>query len=155
MGRFSYPEQAPRTMSCPFRANGHSGPLHARPGARPRAPLCPGRAESDGSEDDGPCDTEGSGRTGASWTCRRDQIKRVMFFESGFELDGQHGLATIKRLNAGPPRVEPGNRATIQENDFIYVWAKAPTACAASIIRESRLGFHDEISKAEGRCRCD
>jgi hypothetical protein len=53
-----------------------------------------------------------------------DQIKRVMFFESGFSWMGQHGLGYNKEAQCWTARVTPGPRAAIQENDFIYVWAE-------------------------------
>jgi hypothetical protein len=51
-------------------------------------------------------------------------IKRVMFFESGFTWMGQHGLVYNNEVQCWTARVQPGPRAAIQENDFIYVWAE-------------------------------
>jgi hypothetical protein len=51
-------------------------------------------------------------------------IKRVMFFESGFTWMGQHGLVYNNEVQCWTARVQPGNRATIQENESIYVWAE-------------------------------
>jgi hypothetical protein len=53
-----------------------------------------------------------------------DQIKRVMFFESGFGWMGQHGLGYNKEAQCWTARVTPGPRAAIQENEHIYVWAE-------------------------------
>ncbi len=53
-----------------------------------------------------------------------DQIKRVMFFESGFGWMGQHPLGYNKEAQCWTAMVTPGSRAMIQENDFIYVWAE-------------------------------
>lgn len=54
----------------------------------------------------------------------REKISRAMFFESGFTWMGQHGLGYDRKAQCWTARVEPGNRAAIQENDFIYVWAE-------------------------------
>jgi len=53
-----------------------------------------------------------------------DKIKRVMFFESGFGWMGQHGLGYNRAAQGWTAVVIPGNRATIQENEYIYVWAE-------------------------------
>jgi hypothetical protein len=53
-----------------------------------------------------------------------DQIKRVMFFESGFGWMGQHGLGYNNEAQCWTALVAPGNRAAIQENACIYVWAE-------------------------------
>jgi len=53
-----------------------------------------------------------------------DKIRRVMFFESGFGWMGQHGLGYHQETQCWTAMVTPGNRATIQENEFIYVWAE-------------------------------
>ena len=44
-----------------------------------------------------------------------------MFFESGFKWMGQHGLGYDKEAECWTARLEPGNRAAIQENEYIYV----------------------------------
>ena len=53
-----------------------------------------------------------------------EKLKRVMFFESGFGWMGQHHLGYNREAQCWTARVEPGNRAAIQENDSIYVWAE-------------------------------
>jgi hypothetical protein len=53
-----------------------------------------------------------------------EKIRRVMFFESGFGWMGQHGLGYNREAQCWTARVEPGNRAAVQENDYIYVWAE-------------------------------
>jgi hypothetical protein len=53
-----------------------------------------------------------------------DQIKRVMFFESGFGWMGQHPLVFNKEAQCWTAMMAPGSRAMIQENDFVYVWAE-------------------------------
>ena len=53
-----------------------------------------------------------------------EKISRVMFFESGFGWMGQHGLGYNKESQCWTARVTPGNRASIQENEYIYVWAE-------------------------------
>jgi hypothetical protein len=47
-----------------------------------------------------------------------------MFFESGFQWMGQHDLGYNKENQYWTARVMPGNRAAIQENDCVYVWAE-------------------------------
>jgi hypothetical protein len=53
-----------------------------------------------------------------------EKIMRVMFFESGFGWMGQHGLGYNPASQCWTGNVNPGNRARIQENDYIYVWAE-------------------------------
>jgi hypothetical protein len=53
-----------------------------------------------------------------------EKIRRVMFFESGFGWMGQHDLSYNKEAECWTAKVVPGNRAAIQENEFIYVWAE-------------------------------
>jgi hypothetical protein len=53
-----------------------------------------------------------------------EKIRRVMFFESGFGWMGQHGLGFNKEAQSWTGTVTPGNRASIQENEYIYVWAE-------------------------------
>ena len=53
-----------------------------------------------------------------------DQIRRVMYFESGFGWMGQHGLGYNPACQCWTGKVTPGNRAAIQENEYIYVWAE-------------------------------
>ncbi len=53
-----------------------------------------------------------------------EQIRRVMFFESGFGWMGQHGLSYNPEAQCWTGAVTPGNRATIQENEYVYVWAE-------------------------------
>ncbi len=52
------------------------------------------------------------------------EIRRVMYFESGFGWMGQHALNYSKELGTWTARVTPGGRASIQENEYIYVWAE-------------------------------
>jgi len=53
-----------------------------------------------------------------------EKLRRVMFFESGFEWMGQHSLGYSKEAQCWTGGVTPGNRAFIQENEYIYVWAE-------------------------------
>ena len=53
-----------------------------------------------------------------------EQIRRVMFFESGFGWMGQHGLNYSPEAQSWTGTVTPGNRAAIQENEYVYVWAE-------------------------------
>ena len=53
-----------------------------------------------------------------------EKIRRVMFFESGFPWMGQHGLGYSPACQCWTALVTPGNRAFIQENEYIYVWAE-------------------------------
>ncbi len=53
-----------------------------------------------------------------------EQIRRVMFFESGFTWMGQHSLKYNPEVQCWTAKVNPGNRASSQENEFIYVWAE-------------------------------
>ena len=53
-----------------------------------------------------------------------DRIKRVMFFESGFGWMGQHPLRYNAEARCWTASVAPGNRAALQENEFVYVWAE-------------------------------
>jgi hypothetical protein len=53
-----------------------------------------------------------------------EKIGRVMFFESGFGWMGQHSLGYSPAFQCWTGMVTPGNRAAIQENDYIYVWAE-------------------------------
>ncbi|MHB8972466.1 MAG: hypothetical protein ACYC3X_21310 [Pirellulaceae bacterium] len=52
-----------------------------------------------------------------------EQIKHVMYFESGFGWMGQHPLEYDRDLLCWTAMVQPGPRASIQENEAIYVWA--------------------------------
>ena len=52
------------------------------------------------------------------------EIKRVMYFESGFPWMGQHGLSYSQESQSWLGKVTPGNRDRIQENEDIYVWAE-------------------------------
>jgi len=53
-----------------------------------------------------------------------EKIRRVMFFESGFEWMGQHPLGFDQTQQCWTAKVKPGDRARIQENEHIYVWAE-------------------------------
>jgi len=53
-----------------------------------------------------------------------EQIRRVMYFESGFGWMGQHALAYDKASGLWTAQVRPGSRAAIQEHDVVYVWAE-------------------------------
>ena len=53
-----------------------------------------------------------------------EKIKQVMFFESGFTWMGQHPLQYDKERQCWTAKVKPGERARIQENEDIYVWAE-------------------------------
>jgi hypothetical protein len=53
-----------------------------------------------------------------------EKIRRVMFFESGFEWMGQHPLRFDRTQQCWTAKVKPGDRARIQENEHIYVWAE-------------------------------
>jgi hypothetical protein len=53
-----------------------------------------------------------------------EKIKRVMFFESGFGWMGQHSLGYNPSSQCWTGMVAPGNRAAIQENEYVYVWAE-------------------------------
>ena len=53
-----------------------------------------------------------------------DQIRRVMYFESGFGWMGQHSLRFSQDAQCWTAMVTPGSRSMIQENEFIYVWAE-------------------------------
>lgn len=53
-----------------------------------------------------------------------EQIRRVMFFESGFQWMGQHPLAYDASSGSWLGQVTPGSRAAIQEHDVVYVWAE-------------------------------
>lgn len=52
------------------------------------------------------------------------QIRRVMFFESGFGWMGQHELRYEASTGSWVGQVTPGSRAAIQEHDVVYVWAE-------------------------------
>jgi hypothetical protein len=52
-----------------------------------------------------------------------EKIDRVMYFESGFGWMGQHQLGYDKDSLCWTGLVQPGPRASIQENETIYVWA--------------------------------
>jgi hypothetical protein len=54
-----------------------------------------------------------------------EKVRRVMFFESGFGWMGQHPLAYSPSGQCWTGHISPGNRAAIQENEFIYVWAES------------------------------
>lgn len=54
-----------------------------------------------------------------------DQIRRVMFFQSGFEWMGQRPLKYDDTLRCWVAMVKPGKRDAIQENEEIYVWAES------------------------------
>lgn len=53
-----------------------------------------------------------------------EQIRRVMFLESGFGWMGQHPLGYDPQSRCWTAWVTPGNRAAIQENSDIYIWAE-------------------------------
>ena len=53
-----------------------------------------------------------------------EKIRRVMFFQSGFGWMGQENMRYDKEAGYWTAKVVPGNRAAIQENEFIYVWAE-------------------------------
>jgi hypothetical protein len=53
-----------------------------------------------------------------------EQIRRVMYFESGFGWMGQHALAYDNASGLWTAQVRPGSRAAIQEHDVVYVWAE-------------------------------
>ena len=53
-----------------------------------------------------------------------EKVRRVMFFESGFGWMGQHPLSYSPSGQCWTGNISPGNRAAIQENEFIYVWAE-------------------------------
>lgn len=53
-----------------------------------------------------------------------ERIRQVMFFESGFPWMGQHNLDFNTKSQCWTAQVTPGNRASIQEHDCIYVWAE-------------------------------
>lgn len=53
-----------------------------------------------------------------------EKLRRVMFFESGFGWMGQHNLVYSPASECWTAMVTPGNRAAIQENEWVYVWAE-------------------------------
>jgi len=53
-----------------------------------------------------------------------EKIHRVMFFESGFNWMGQHPLKYNEESQCWTVMINPGQRAWIQENQDIYVWAE-------------------------------
>jgi len=53
-----------------------------------------------------------------------EKIRVVAFFQSGFGWMGQENLRYDKEAGCWTAKVVPGNRAAIQENEFIYVWAE-------------------------------
>jgi hypothetical protein len=53
-----------------------------------------------------------------------EKLRRVMFFESGFGWMGQHNLGYSREAQCWTAGVTPGNRASIQENEYVYVWAE-------------------------------
>ncbi|NQU19978.1 MAG: hypothetical protein HQ567_01750, partial [Candidatus Nealsonbacteria bacterium] len=53
-----------------------------------------------------------------------EKISHAMFFESGFGWMGQHGLGYDREAQCWTAWVTPGNRARIQENESVYVWAE-------------------------------
>jgi hypothetical protein len=53
-----------------------------------------------------------------------ERIQRVMYFESGFPWMGQHPLRYSREGRYWTAEVTPGDRARIQENEYIYVWAE-------------------------------
>ncbi|MEI7953709.1 MAG: hypothetical protein WCJ66_00950 [Verrucomicrobiota bacterium] len=53
-----------------------------------------------------------------------EKIRMVAFFQSGFGWMGQENLTYNKEAGCWTAKVVPGNRAAIQENEFIYVWAE-------------------------------
>ena len=53
-----------------------------------------------------------------------EKIRQVAFFQSGFGWMGQENLRYDKAAGCWTAKVVPGNRAAIQENEFIYVWAE-------------------------------
>ena len=69
-----------------------------------------------------------SPRVGAKLRVKLDlppeKIRRVMFFESGFNWMGQHPLGYDGGSQCWTAMVSPGRRAWIQENEYIYVWAE-------------------------------
>ena len=70
-----------------------------------------------------------------------EQITRVMFFESGFGWMGQHGLSYHQEAQSWIGTVTPGNRAAIQENEYVYVWAEGVDGFAATTIRSKSAGI--------------
>jgi hypothetical protein len=52
-----------------------------------------------------------------------DLVREVMYTESGFPWMGIHGLGFDRDLQCWTADVVPGNRAAIQESEYIYVWA--------------------------------
>ena len=54
-----------------------------------------------------------------------ERIQRVMYFESGFPWMGQHPLRYDRDGRYWSAQVTPGDRARIQENEYVYVWAEA------------------------------
>ena len=53
-----------------------------------------------------------------------ERIAQVRYFHSGFTWMGIEGLRYDKELQCWTGLVRPGNRASIQENEWIYVWAE-------------------------------
>ena len=53
-----------------------------------------------------------------------DRIQHVMYFESGFGWMGQHRLDYNAQEGYWTAWIMPGNRAAIQENEDVYVWAE-------------------------------
>ena len=77
-----------------------------------------------------------------------EKIRRVMFFESGFGWMGQHGLGYNKEAQCWTARVEPGNRAAIQENEYHLRLGRRRRWLAQRLLSgQSRLGFHGDGAK--------
>jgi len=52
-----------------------------------------------------------------------DKVRQVRYAESGFPWMGIHDLKYNKDLQCWTGEVVPGNRARIQESEYVYVWA--------------------------------
>jgi hypothetical protein len=52
-----------------------------------------------------------------------DQVQQVLYTESGFPWMGIHGLQYNPDLRCWTGDVTPGNRAAIQESEYLYIWA--------------------------------
>ena len=63
-----------------------------------------------------------------------EQIRRVMYFESGFPWMGQHPLKYNDTLRCWVAMVKPGKRAAIQEHEEVYVWAEADSGLRSEYV---------------------
>jgi hypothetical protein len=52
-----------------------------------------------------------------------EQLREVLYTESGFPWMGIHGLGYHRDLRCWTADVAPGNRVSIQESEYLYVWA--------------------------------